>query len=151
MIKKFLMAATIVVLILLIIMAPRLIGTEKEVSSIPKVVVDYVDNRTVVYVYSAFGDYRYTNITIFAGNETTTWSDTATDDETYFLSLKIPASVVTNFYLKAIAYDGETGYEYNCTVVLDLEEEKIKVINYYDQEIFNSAPPFKKLMKEMEK
>ena len=75
MIRKVLMAATIVVLVLLIIITPRLLGEEKEISSIPKVIVDYTNNHTIVYVTGAFGDYKYTNITIRAENSSTRWSN----------------------------------------------------------------------------
>lgn len=146
MIRKVLMAATIVVLVLLIIITPRLIGKEKEVSSIPKIVVDYVNNNTTVYVHSAIGDYRYSNITIFAENESVGWNNITTDNETYSLTLKIPALVVIGFYLNVTAYDGETGYEYNCTVLINTEEDKIEI---YEEKTYNVNPPFIKLMREM--
>ncbi len=146
MIRKLLMAATIVVLVLLIIITPRLLGEEREISSIPKVIVDYSNNNTTVYVTGAFGDYKYTNITISAENESAGWSNFTTDNETYFLRLKIPASVALGFSLNVTVYDGESGYDYNCTVAVDPQEEKIEI---YGKRMYDNVPPFIDIMREM--
>jgi hypothetical protein len=48
MMRKAMMAATVIILVLLNIIAPRLIGRETEVSSLPKIVVDYGNNNTTI-------------------------------------------------------------------------------------------------------
>jgi hypothetical protein len=142
------MAATIVVLVLLIIITPRLIGKETELSSIPRVIVDYANNNTTVYVHSAFGDHRYSNITIYVENETMAWRNITSDVEVYMLSMKIPASVSTAFFLNVSAYDGDKGYEYNCSILIDIEEEMLEI---YEEKTYYVSSPFRILMREMEK
>jgi hypothetical protein len=94
MIKKVLMAATIVVLVLLIIITPRLIGTGEEVQSIPRLLVDYVGNETKIFVVGTFGDYRYSNISIYAENTTIGWNNFTTENDTY--TLRRQASISTS-------------------------------------------------------
>lgn len=148
MMRKVLMAVTIVVLVMLNIITPRLIGRETEVSSLPKIVVDYANNNTTVYVHSAFGEHRYTNITIHVQNESIGWSNVTSDVEVYSLTVKIPENVTTGFYMEVLVYDGETGYEYNCSVILHLDEERFEIIEVTR---FFSNMPFKKTMREVEK
>jgi uncharacterized protein (UPF0333 family) len=148
MIRKVLMAATVIVLVLLNIITPRLIGRETEVSSLPKIVVDYANNNTTVYVHSAFGDHRYTNITIHVQNESVGWSNVTTDIEIYSLTIKVPIQVTNGFFLKVVVYDDQSGYEYNCTVIMHLDEEKIEII---EDTRYYTTPPFMKTMREVEK
>jgi hypothetical protein len=148
MMRKAMMAATVIILVLLNIIAPRLIGRETEVSSLPKIVVDYGNNNTTIYVHSSFGEHRYTNITIHVQNESIGWSNTSTDIETYALTMRIPSNVTLGFFMEVLVYDGETGYEYNCSLVMDLEEERFQVI---EETTYYTTPPFKKTMREVEK
>jgi hypothetical protein len=148
MMRKVLMAVTVIVLVMLNIITPRLIGRETEVSSLPKIVVDYANNNTTVYVHSAFGDHRYTNMTIHVRNESIGWSNMTTDVEVYALSIKVPVHVTRGFFMDVVVYDGKTGYEYNCTLVIHIEEEKIEII---EETRYYTALPFMKTMREVEK
>ena len=148
MLRKGLMAATVIILVLLNIIAPRLVGRETEVSSLPKIVMDYANNNTTIYVHSAFGEHRYTNITIHVQNESIGWSNTSTDVDIYALTVRIPANVTLGFFLEVLVYDGKTGYEYNCSVVMHLDEERFKII---EETTYYATPPFKKTLREVEK
>lgn len=148
MIRKVLMAATVIILVMLNIITPRLVGRETEVSSLPIIVVDYANNNTTVYVHSAFGDHRYTNITIQVQNESIGWSNMSSDVEAFALTMKIPANVTLGFFMEVGVYDGETGYEYNCSVVIHLDDGKIEII---EETTYYATPPFRKTMREVEK
>ena len=150
MIRKALMALTVIVLVILIIITPSLIGKEPGVSSIPKVIVDYADNETIVHVTSALGDHRFTNISIYAENASVGWSNESAQSEAYSLTMRFPGSVVSGFFLNVTVYDDENGYEYNCSVVLDLAEKRIGVYEKdYKKMIYDGGLPFMDVMREM--
>jgi hypothetical protein len=62
--------------------------------------------------------------------------------------MRIPSNVTLGFFMEVLVYDGETGYEYNCSLVMDLEEERFQVI---EETTYYTTPPFKKTMREVEK
>jgi hypothetical protein len=148
MMRKVLMAATVIILVLLNIITPRLVGRETEVSSLPIIVVDYANDNTTVYVHSAFGDHRYTNITIHVQNESIGWSNMTSDIEAYALTIRVPVHVTTGFFMEVVVFDEELGYEYNCSVIMHLDEEMFEII---EETTYYSTPPFRKTMREAEK
>ena len=117
--KEGLMLVTVLVLLALVLITPRLMGEEQgDISAIPKVIVDYEDPDFIIYVRGAFDDYRYSNITIEA-KRLDEESDpvTVTEENSYVTKLILQnSSAGIELWIDVWAYD--TLFQYNCTITL---------------------------------
>lgn len=75
--KRAFMAATLLLLVALLAIVPRLTGPREDIASVPRVVLNYVDDQLVVLVTSLSGTYLYDtlhlNVTTAGGEEGDRW------------------------------------------------------------------------------
>ena len=115
------MAAVVVVMVLAILITPQFIGVP-ELSSLPQLIIDHVNNQTKIYVKPSFGHHRYSIITINAKSLNNNWNDTITENNTHLMHYTIDDSNTELFMLNITVVNeiGEDGscefYDYNCTV-----------------------------------
>jgi hypothetical protein len=83
------------------------------IASIPKVIVDFQDNETRIYLTSVNADVRYANVSISLGNENLTANLSFNDTKSFAL---LARTNLTYFTLNATADDGSTHYFYNASV-----------------------------------
>jgi hypothetical protein len=81
-------------------------------ASIPKLLVDYVDNHTVLFITSINADVRYDNISISLSNANLTSNLSFRTAENYAL---LGNTTLTYFTLNATADESGTFYYYNAT------------------------------------
>lgn len=82
------------------------------VASIPKILVDYTDNQTVLFITSINADVRYDNISISLANANLTSNISFKARENYAL---IGNTSLTYFTVNATADESGTFYFYNAT------------------------------------
>lgn len=83
------------------------------VTSIPKLLVDYVDNETRLYVSSSNADLRYDNITVALHNDNVSLDDVYHINRSYFL---LARTNLTYFEVNASADTDGRFYFYNATM-----------------------------------
>lgn len=122
--RKIMMAAVVVVMVLAILITPQFIGVP-ELSSLPQLILDHVNNQTKIYVKPSFGHHRYSVITINVKDIedlNRSWNYTITENNTYLMHCTIDDSNTRHFMLNITVVDeiGEDGscefYDYNCTI-----------------------------------
>jgi hypothetical protein len=112
------MASTVIVLLLLIIVTPALMGERRsDISALPQVIVDRVDEETKVYVSGALSNYRYANISIVA-RDPSTWIEVGSvhESDVYASRLLLVGENGTYFSLWVLVQAVDAEFEYNATV-----------------------------------
>ena len=106
MLKPAFMAATVLLLLTLVVVTPRLIGPQEDLSSLPRLILNYDDGTLIVFVTSLSGTYLYQRLSI---NVTpSTGSDSVLRNATRAMALeeRIPLDLMSSFHLEAGAEDG---------------------------------------------
>ena len=89
-------------------------GNQPSITRIPKVILDYVDNQTVVTVM-ALGEYRYDSIYV----NHTTGGGSFNNSSVHRYAMVVPVQDAS-FTLNVTVLDKRDVYMLNCTVRLDL-------------------------------
>jgi len=137
MIKKIFMVSTIVVLVLLVIITPRLISQEPQISEFPRILIDHMKYELIIDVHSAVEPYRYKNIsiTVLGLDNDSYRPPTLLEEETFNLHLKISKNDTYNFQLNVTLFDQNfNGFDYNATIKIinNLEGDKMLVYKSKD-------------------
>jgi hypothetical protein len=106
MLKPAFMAATVLLLLTLVVVTPRLIGPQEDISSLPRLILNYDDGTLIVFVTSLSGTYLYPRLSI---NVTpSSGSDWVPRNTTRAMALeeRIPLHLMSSFHLEAGAEDG---------------------------------------------
>ncbi len=127
--RQVAMAAIIIALLLLIIITPSLMGErETDISILPQVLVDRVDEVTTVYVSGALSNYRYESVRIEA-RDPTTWTDidVVNESQVFASRLQLPGEDGTRFALWILVWAEDLAFEYNATieVLTEATEEEV--------------------------
>ncbi|MEE9236224.1 MAG: hypothetical protein V3U52_00320 [Thermoplasmata archaeon] len=105
MLRKALMAAIILLLLLLVLITPRLIGVREDISTLPRLILNYESDEFIIFITSLSGTYvyrtLYLNITSF-DLPNTTRSRVA---NSLGLEGKLYLNETTHFSLEAVAED----------------------------------------------
>ena len=125
------------------------------VQAIPKLVVDYQDNTTKLFLTSVNADVRYENVTIVLTNANNSTLLTYHDTSAYAL---IAHTDLTFFVVNATADSGTTHYGYNATwhIALGAQTGPPPVYQIYIREtadgpIQTESMPYRHLLAEMAK
>lgn len=112
------MAATVLLLLLLVLITPRLIGGPEDISSLPRLILNYDEDRLILFVTSLSGTYLYRtlylNLTPEGGGNGPL---RAIVSDSHGLERVVPLSATTRFSVEAVAVDrGDTPFD----LVLDV-------------------------------
>lgn len=83
------------------------------VAAIPKLLIDYEENTTRIYLTSINADVKYGNLSVSLANENLTANITFNETRTFAL---VGGTNLTYFVLNATADEGTTHYFYNASV-----------------------------------
>jgi hypothetical protein len=105
MIRKAFMAATVLLLLLLVLITPRFIGYREDISTLPRVIVNYGEDELVVLVTSLSATYLYEalflNVTYLDAEGVTLLHER----NTYAVQERVDLNVSRRFSLEAVAVD----------------------------------------------
>jgi hypothetical protein len=106
MLKPAFMAATVVLLLTLVVVTPRLIGPQEDISSLPRLILNYDEGILIAFVTSLSGTYLYESL--FVHVIPSTGPDPILRNATRAMALeeRIPLDVISSFRLEAGAQDG---------------------------------------------
>lgn len=106
MLKPAFMAATVLLLVILVVLTPRLIGPREDISSLPRLILNYDEGSLVAFVTSLSGTYLYRalylNVTPLAGPEPILRNAT----RAMALEERIPLETMPEFVMEVVAEDG---------------------------------------------
>ncbi len=106
MLKPAFMAATVLLLLTLVVVTPRLIGPQEDISSLPRLILNYDDGTLIAFVTSLSGTYLYPRLSITV--TPSSGSDSVLRNATRAMALeeRIPLDLMSSFRLEAGAEDG---------------------------------------------
>lgn len=153
------MAATVLLLLLLVLITPRLIGYREDISTLPRLIINYGEDDLIIFITSLSGTYLYEalflNITTLDGDNLTQKQDR----NSHGLQERVELNQTTQFLLDAVAEDRrrvffETRMEVTATKgsegwsfrLLLLPERTLRVLT--ENDLLNS--PFATLMQKRE-
>lgn len=118
MIRKALMAATVILLILLVILTPRLVGVQEDISSLPRLILNFDDSEDllILFVTSLSGTYLYSVLYLNVTYEG--WADRLNETHTHGLEYPVNLTQVTQgqlsvsavFNLEVVAIDRRSSH-----------------------------------------
>jgi hypothetical protein len=88
-------------------------STSSPVAAIPKLIIDYQDNETRIYLTSVNADVRYGNLSVVLSNANLTANLTFNDTKAFAL---VTSTNLTFFTVNATADESAKHYFYNATV-----------------------------------
>ncbi len=121
--RKVLMAATVLLLLLLVIITPGLIGVREDISTRPRLILNYEDGEFIVFITSLSGTYvyrsLYLNITSVGGQNSTQlqWEN----NNSHGLEAKLDVSEMRHFNTDAVAMDQRPVF-FDLSVEVEVEE-----------------------------
>lgn len=127
--KRAFMAATVVLLLALVVVTPRLIGPKEDISSLPRVILNYHEGHLVAGVTSLSGLYIYDALYL---NVTRTGGPTLPWNETHVMALegRIPLEDPMELLVEAAAMDARGVWfdgALNVTVLADGDDWVFRV------------------------
>ena len=105
MLKPAFMAATVLLLLTLVVLMPRLIGPQEDISSLPRLILNYDEGTLIAAVTSLSGTYLYRELSLEvtpAGEPTGVVHNAS---GVMALEERIPLDVMPAFHLEATAED----------------------------------------------
>jgi len=122
-IRRGLMVATVLALAIAILVTPSLVGRRQEISAIPRLLVDFVNDRIFLDVQSALQDFRYNEIALVVTALDVNYSNTIKEDDTYDVHMAIPANVTRYFAVNVTLRDDQAlPFEWNGTFSLSSDD-----------------------------
>ncbi|MFQ6012855.1 MAG: hypothetical protein ACE5LS_04355 [Thermoplasmata archaeon] len=106
MLKPAFMAATILFLLTLVVVTPRLIGPQEDLTSLPRLILSYDEGTLIALVTSLSGTYLYQTLFINVTASTGPESIFRNATRAMVLEQRIPLDSVPSFRLEAGAEDG---------------------------------------------
>ncbi|MFQ5919492.1 MAG: hypothetical protein ACE5I4_05540 [Thermoplasmata archaeon] len=106
MLKPAFMAATVLLLLTLVVVTPRLIGPQEDISSLPRLILNYDDGMLIVFVTSLSGTYLYRELSLIVTPSTSLDSTVRNATSAMALEERIPLNLTPSFHLEAGAEDG---------------------------------------------
>ncbi len=106
MLKPAFMAATVLLLLTLVVVTPRLIGPQEDISSLPRLILNYDDGTLIVFVTSLSGTYLYQRLSINVTPSSGPVWDPQNATRAMALEERIPLDLMSSFHLKVGAEDG---------------------------------------------
>ncbi len=119
--RKAFMAATILVLLMLVLVTPRLIGVQEDISSLPRLILNYEEDQLVVFVTSLSGTYLYRALFL---NITPMGEANATErhvENAHALEERVPLNETQAFVLETEAVDRRDS-RFNLTLDVNAQE-----------------------------
>ncbi len=106
MLKPAFMAATVLLLLTLVVVTPRLIGPPEDISSLPRLILNYDDGTLIAFVTSLSGTYLYPRLSIII--TPSSGSDSVLRNATRAMALeeRISLDLMSSFHLEVGAEDG---------------------------------------------
>ncbi len=99
------MAATVLLLLLLVLITPRLIGVQEDISSLPRLILNYSQDELIIFITSLSGTYIYKAIYL---NVTPDGEQNATRRSVQYshgLEERVDVNDMSQFDLEAVAID----------------------------------------------
>ncbi len=106
MLKPAFMAATVLLLLILVVVTPRLIGPQEDISSLPRLILNYDDGTLIVFVTSLSGTNLYPRLSIKVTPSSGSDWDPQNATRAMALEERIPLDLMSSFHLEAGAEDG---------------------------------------------
>ncbi|MFQ5986753.1 MAG: hypothetical protein ACE5KQ_05290 [Thermoplasmata archaeon] len=106
MLKPAFMAATLLLLLTLVVVTPRLIGPPEDISSLPRIILNFDEGSLIVFVTSLSGTYLYEALFIEVTPSPGPEPILRNASRSMALEERIPLDVMASFRLEAGAVDG---------------------------------------------
>jgi hypothetical protein len=106
MLKPAFMAATVLLLLTLVVVTPRLIGPQEDISSLPRLILNYDDGTLIAFVTSLSGTYLYRELSLAVTPSAGPGAVARNATTAMALEERIPLDLLPSFRLEAGAEDG---------------------------------------------
>ncbi len=106
MLKPAFMAATVLLLLTLVVVTPRLIGPQEDLSSLPRLILNYDEGTLIAFVTSLSGTYLYRELSLTITPSTGAESVVRNATGVMGLEEHIPLDLMPSFRLEVGAEDG---------------------------------------------
>ncbi len=123
MLRKALMAATILLLLLLVLITPRLLGVREDLSTIPRLIVNYNEDEEglVLYLTSLAGTYLYRKLYLNFTSEALNFTLRENASDSHGLEYRVDSRLFSGqFQVAPFAFDVEAAAVDRRSAVFDL-------------------------------